>query len=302
MPNRSAAPSSTIELVRGLQPTMPTAQQAVAGLVLEDAAAVASMTILELAERCGVSTGTITRFCRALGLNGYAPLRIALAADSGRATPGTWAANIGTDVAEGDDLRQVADVISGNIAHVVTEALANLALADVERAAALLTEAFRVVVYGVAGSGAAASEFQQRLYRIDVPAWSHSDAHVALTGAALMGPGDVVVAVSHSGRTREVCDVVSEAKSQRATAIAITNDLESPLARRADLVLATGVRQVGFRTETILARHAQLAVLDLLYIAVAQRTLIRAKKALAVTGQAVRSHKVDPPGEQQGTR
>jgi DNA-binding MurR/RpiR family transcriptional regulator len=293
--SRPAPPSGIIEHIRSLQPTMPGAQQSVAELVLGNAASVASMTILELAERCAVSTGTVTRFCRAVGLNGYAPLRIALASDSGRAAQSTLAANIGADVAESDDLRQVASVISANIAHVVTEAIANLDLAEVERAAALLTQAGRVVVYGVGGSGATASEFQQRLYRIGVSAWTHGDAHVALTGAALMEPGDVIVAISHSGQTREVCDLVSEANSHRATAIAITNDLESTVARRAELVLATGVRQVGFRTETILARHAQLAVLDLLYVAVAQRTLAQTKKAMAVTAHAVQAYKVTPP-------
>lgn len=295
MPSRPASPNGIIDLIRSLRPTMPEAQQSVAELVIGDAASAASMTILELADQCNVSTGTVTRFCRAVGLNGYAPLRIALASDSGRAAQSTLAANIGADVAESDDLRQVASVISANIAHVVTEAITNLDLANVERAATLLTQARRVVVYGVGGSGATASEFQQRLYRIGVSAWSHSDAHVALTGAALLEPGDVIVAISHSGQTREVCDLVSEARSHGATPIAITNHLESTLARRAELVLATGVRQVGFRTETILARHAQLAVLDLLYVAVAQRTLVPTKKAMAVTAHAVQAYKVEPP-------
>lgn len=292
MSNRAAPPSGIIELIRSLQDAMPEAQQSVAELVLRDAAAVASMTILELAEQCGVSTGTVTRFCRTVGFAGYAPLRIALASDSGRAAQSTLAANIGADVAESDSLVQVASVISANIAHVVTEAIANLDLADVDHAAALLTTARRVVIYGVGGSGATASEFQQRLHRIGVSAWAHNDAHVALTSAALMEPGDVIVAISHSGQTREVCDVITEATSHRATAIAITSDLGSTVARRAELVLATGVNQVGFRTESILARHAQLAVLDLLYVAVLQRTLIQTKKAMAVTAQAVQPYKL----------
>jgi DNA-binding MurR/RpiR family transcriptional regulator len=282
--------SGIIERIRVLLPAMPEAQRSLAELVLGDPAGVARMTILELAEQCGVSTGTITRFCRALGMNGYAPLRIALASDSGR---GTWTANVGTDVTEDDDIRQVADVITANIGRVVAEAITNLDLADVERAAALLAAARRVEVYGVGGSAATASEFQQRLYRIGVPAWTHTDIHVALTGTALMGPGDVVVAISHGGRTREVCDLVAEAGSHGATTIAITNDRESTVARRATLVLATAVREVGFRTETILGRHAQLAVLDLLYIAITQRTFEQSKEAMVVTEQAVRPYKTN---------
>jgi DNA-binding MurR/RpiR family transcriptional regulator len=291
--NPAEPPSGVIERIRGLLPAMPDAQRSLAELVLGDPAAVARMTILELADRCGVSTGTITRFCRALGMTGYASLRIALASDSGRTARGTWAENIGADVAEGDDIRQVANVIAANVGHVVTQAITNLDLAEVDRTAAVLAAARRVEVYGVGGSAATASEFQQRLFRIGVPAWTHTDAHQALTGVALMGRGDVVVAISHSGRTREVCDLVDEAAARGAATVAITNDVGSALARRAEVVLATSVREVGFTTETIMGRHAQLAVLDLLYVAIAQRTFDQSREAMAATAQAVLSYKAD---------
>jgi DNA-binding MurR/RpiR family transcriptional regulator len=283
-----------IERIRGLLPTMPDAQRSLAELVLGDPAAVARMTIVELAERCGVSTGTVTRFCRAMGTNGYAALRIALASDSGRIEGGTWAAHIGTDVTEGDDIRRVANVISANIGHVVAEAIANLDLAAVERAASLLAAARRVVVYGVGGSATTALGFQQRLYQIGVPAWVYTDVHSALTGAALMTRGDVVVAVSHSGRTREVFDLTAEARSRGARTVAVTNDPASPLARRAELALATGMPEMGgSSTENVLGRHAQLAVLDVLYIAIAQRTFEQTGEAIAVATEAVRPYKLD---------
>ncbi|WP_431931212.1 MurR/RpiR family transcriptional regulator [Nonomuraea jabiensis] len=286
-------PGDVIQRMRELLPTMPEAQRSLAELVLDDPAAAARMTIVELAEQCGVSTGTITRLCRALGMDGYSALRIALASDSGRAdVRGTWAAHIGTDLTKGDDIRHVANVISANIGHVVAEALAHLDLDLVERAAGVLAATRRAVIYGIGGSGATAMEFQQRLYQIRVPAWTHTDVHVALTGAALMGRGDSVVAISHTGRTQEVCDLVTEARARGATTIAVTNDLASPLAGRAELVLATGVRELGFSTETILARHAQLAVLDVLYIAIAQRTYEQTREAIAVTTKAVSSHQL----------
>lgn len=292
----SVEPSGIIERVRELLPALPDAQRALAELVLADPAAVARMTILELAERCAVSTGTITRFCRALGMNGYAPLRIALASDSGRTGHGTWAAHIGSDVTEADDIRRVADVIAANVGHVVTQAIGNVDLAAMDRAAGLVAAARRAEVYGVGGSGATASEFQQRLYRIGVSAWTHTDTHQALTGAALMTRGDVLVALSHSGRTREVLDLVAEASARGATVVAITNDSGSPVARAADLVLATGVHEIGRRTETIMGRHAQLAVLDVLYIAIAQRTFEQTRKAMAITADAVRPYKPDDTG------
>jgi DNA-binding MurR/RpiR family transcriptional regulator len=295
--NPSSDPSSgIIETIRAVLPTLPGGQRSLAEVVLADPATSARLTIVELADRCQVSTGTITRFCRALSLDGYAQLRISLAADSGRTGRGTWSAIVGADVSEDDEIGTVANLVCANVVHVVTEAIANLDLAVLERAATALATANRVQVFGVGGSGATASEFQQRLYRIGTSVWAHSDLHIALTGAALMGPGDVVVAISHSGQAHEVCDLLAEAGSHSAHTIAVTNDPDSAVARRADLVLATEVHQVGLRNETILARHAQLAVLDLLYVAIAQRTFDRTREAMAVTAKAVQSCRPEASG------
>jgi len=285
-----ATDDGVVDRIRELLPGLPEAQRATAVLILDDPAAVARMTILDLADACKVSTGSITRFCRSLGLPGYAALRIALASDSGRSGRETWQANIG-QISEHDELGQVAEAISAAVRHSVGETLSRLDLSAVERAASVIAGARRVEICGVGGSAGMGTEFQHRIFRIGVPAWSWSDTQVALTGAALLGPQDVMVAISHSGRTREVTDLAAEAAAQGATTVAITNDLGSPLARRVDLVLATAVRTDAPGHATILSRHAQMAVLDLLYIAVAQRTYDQSTEAMAATSEAVRPYK-----------
>lgn len=280
-----------VERIRELRPRLPEAQRAIAELVLDDPARVSAMTILDLADTCQVSTGSITRFCRTLDLAGYAALRLALAADGSRSRHETWHANIGMDVTESDDIGTVAGAVSSAIRHTVAETMQRLDLAAVTAAAERLATARRVELSGVGGSSVIAWEFQKRLYRIGVPAWASFDAHGALTGAALLGPDDVVVAISHSGRTKEANDLVAEAVSRGALIVAITNDPRSALARGAELALITSVRAEGLRTETVLARHAQLAVVDVLYIAVAQHAFDQTTHAMAATTEAVRPYK-----------
>jgi DNA-binding MurR/RpiR family transcriptional regulator len=294
---RSAAELSddrVVERIRALMPGLPEAQRATAALILDDPAAVARMTILDLADACRVSTGSITRFCRALGLPGYSALRIALAADTGRSERETWQANMGRQISENDELGQVAEAISAAVSHAVGETLSRLDLAAVEEAASAIARARRVEVCGMGGSAGMGTEFQHRIFRIGVPAWCWSDTQVALTGAALLGPHDVMLAISHSGRTREVIDLAAEAASRGATTVALTNDPESPLARRVDLVLASSVRTDAPGHNSVLSRHAQMAVLDLLYIAVAQRTYDQSTEAMAATTEAVSPYKQPP--------
>lgn len=280
-----------VDRLAALAPSMPEAQRTIAELVLTDPGAVARLTILDLADRCGVSTGSITRLCRALGLNGYAELRLALASDSGRTRAEPWSVSIGADVAETDDIHRIAEVVSAAISQGAVETVAGLDLEAADQAAGMLATARRVWVFGAGGSSTIASELQQRLYHIGVPVWTSTDTHVALSGAALLGPKDVVVGISHSGRTKEVVDLVTEAVSHGAATIAICNDATSPLAARADLLLLTSVRQTGFRTESLASRHGQLAVVDVLFIAVAQRTFEQAGETMAAAHQAVQPYK-----------
>lgn len=283
MPQRGG---STVEQIRAMLPGMPAAQRALAELILADPAGAARTTILDLSERCGVSTGSITRLCRALGLSGYAALRIALASDSPTPRRGTWDGEVGIDA--DDDIDHVAEVVSHSVGRIVAEAVAHLDLADVERAAKLTGAAGRVIISGVGGSFTVASELQQRLYRIGVPSWAWSDPHVALTGIALTSPGDVLILFSHSGRTEETVAMASEARDRAVTTVAVTNDPSSPLAELADIALVTGVSQLGFQHEAPLARYAQLAVVDLIYITVARTALDRTTRAMEVTADAVR--------------
>lgn len=280
-----------VERIRELESELPEAQRTLAALILQDPAAVAARTILELAETAGVSTGSITRLCRTLGLPGYSRLRLALAASQGgRSGQGSWQGGIGTEISEHDNLPTVAQAVVGAIAGVVAEALEGLDLDAVERAAVQIAEARRVELFGVSGSGTTAAGFQQQLYGIGIPAWFWSDAHMALTGAAMLAPGDVMVAVSHSGTTRETRDVLAEAASRGATTIALTNEPDSTLARHAELALLTRVRATGVSSGA-LARHAQMAVFDVLHIAVAQRTYARTTEAMTAAVEAVRPYR-----------
>ena len=58
-----------------------------------------------------------------------------------------------------------------------------------------------------------------------------------------------------------------------------------------DSVLLTATQATTFRPDSLSARHPQLVVLDLLYIAVAQRTHERAHASFQVTARAVAGHR-----------
>src|SRR5215207_1286478 len=85
--------------VRTLLPEFTGALQRVAEQVLADPAAASRATIVELAERSGTSPATVTRFCRALGFDGYADLRLGIASETGRGSRSAgWTVDIGREI------------------------------------------------------------------------------------------------------------------------------------------------------------------------------------------------------------
>lgn len=257
-----------LERVRSRLPELTGALRRVADAVLDDPAAVARSTIVQLAERSGTSPATVTRFCRALDFDGYAELRIGIASESGGDVLGGWTVDIGRQIQPTDPLDRVLSQIMAADALAMRDTALLLDLAAVKRAAAAIAGASRVTVFGASGSALVGEDVQLSLHRIGVPAWAWTDAHGGLAGAALSRPGDVALGVSHTGRTGETIELLAEAGSHGATTVALTSFPRSPLAELADIVLLTAAQETDFRPDALSARHRQLVVLDLLYVAV----------------------------------
>lgn len=277
--------------IRGLMPELSGASRRIGQAVLDDPAGLSTSSIGEVAARAGTSPASVTRFCRALGFSGYAEFRVGLAADLAHHAGAGWEVDVGTSIAPDDPISRVVTVIRALGAATINDTVAQLDLAVVETVAAAIADAGRVDLFGTGGSGTLAVELQGRLHRIGRPSWCSLDPHAALTSAALLGPGDVLVGFSHSGRTTETVGVVCEAARRGATTIAVTNFPRSPVGEAADHVLTTAVRDTTFGPETIAARHAALIVIDCIYIAVAQRTYPRTTEAFRLTTEAVSGHR-----------
>ena len=290
----AATPPPSLEArINGLLPALSPAQARIATEVLRDPPAVASSTIGQLAARCGTSLPSVTRFCIALGLSGYAELRLALAAESGRSSL-SWERGTGAEVGPDDSLDDVLRTLLRADTRALEDTVASLDIDALVRAVSAISDARRIDMYAVSGSASVAEDLRLRLHRIGRGANTWSDVHNALTSAALLGVGDVAVGISHSGETIEVLEPLERAGRQGATTVAITNYPRSPLARIADIVLVTSARDVTFRTGGLSGRHAQMIVRDALYLGVAQRDYPLAEQAFDATTEAVSTHRRRP--------
>ena len=285
----SIAPAPLLVRLRGLRPSLSPAEDRVAEQVLADARAAAALTISELAVAANTSETTVLRFCKRLGLPGYPQLRLALAEES--AQPRVSAAKT-SDISSKDSIDDIIAKVSFADASAVEETAQQLDREALTQAAAAIAGAKRVDIYGIGASAIVGIDLQQKLHRIGAMAFAWNDPHIALTSATLLARKDVAIGISHSGTTKETIEALEAARNRGATTIAITNFPLSRLASIADLVLTTAARETSLRSGATASRIAALTVVDCLYIAVAQRHLKRARKAVAETRDAVSGHRL----------
>lgn len=278
---------TTTVRIRSLVPTLAPAERRVALRVCDDPGAVAASTISDLAVACETSVTTVTRFSRAVGFTGYPALRLALATELGRAEGGRGARTVGSDIGPGDLLEEVVEKVAFADARAVEETAEQLDVTELRRVVEAIAGAQRIDIYGVGASAFVALDLQQKLHRIGRVAFAWADPHVAMTSAALLGPGDVAIGLSHSGITQDTVDALERARANGVTTVAITNFPRSSIAAGADHVLTTAARETTFRSGATASRLAQLTVVDCVFVGVAQQTFESSQRALEATHEAV---------------
>ena len=267
--------------VRGAVPSLRPAERRVAEAVLADPAGVSESSITTVARLCKTSETTVLRFCRAIGLAGYPELRIALArAAQFEETDQDKGAPLTDDIAANDPLSDVVAKIIHADVRAITDTAAALDLAMLQKAVDALVAAARIDIYGVGASGLVGTDLHHKLHRIGLVSFIATDIRSALTSAALLGPGDVALGISHTGTTADVVDALREARRQGATTIGVTNYARSPITAEADLILITAARETTFRSGAMASRSAALAVIDCLFAGVAQHSYERSIESL----------------------
>lgn len=287
--------------MRANLPQMSAAMTKIAELILADPTLPLDLSITELAGRAGTSAATVTRFCRLVGYSGYVQLRVGLASELGTDDASeSWRTDIGRSY-DPDDAP--ADVLAKLLsAHArALEATAELVdIDEVTRIAKAIWECPHLDIYGIANSGTMAADLQGRLYRIGVNAHAWDEAHKGLASAAILTSDAIAIGISNSGRTKETLEMLELAKENGAFTVAITRDRASPLARIADTCIINATPHRVAQPDDPSARYAQILVLDLLYLLVAQQDFTTAADRLAASRLAVSSHR-RPPTRGRGT-
>ncbi len=276
------APLPALEKLRALRPGLTPAAARIADVILAQPGEVVHLSVTDVAERAGASEGSVIALCRQLGARGFQHLKIELARELTRPVQA-----IQEDLEFGDDAATVLRKVFEGGRQALSDTLAVLDPAALERASALLAAARRVEVYGIGSAAPVAEDAHVRLLRIGLDCRLAVDSHLQAVSAALAGPEVAVLTISHSGSTIETVTATRLARERGARTVVVTNLGRSPIAAHAEVLLHTAARETRFRTEAMTSRIAQLAVVDALVSHVALTLGGHAVEALRRSAEAL---------------
>lgn len=246
-------------------PALSKAERRVAETVLANPQTVISGGIAELSSRARVSEPTVVRFCRSVGCEGFGEFKVQLA-QSLVADVSYLDMNIKPD----DNAEAYTQKVFDSTINTLLDVRNALDGTVIDRAVEALSQARKIEFYGFVASGAVAIDAQHKFFHFAVPCVAYTDLHMQLMSAAALGPEDVVVAISHTGRTKELLESVRLARHSGATVIGVTAP-ESPLAELCSIVIGVEVPENTDVYMPTMSRIAHLLVIDTLAVGVALR-------------------------------
>ncbi|OGR05624.1 MAG: hypothetical protein A3K23_01045 [Desulfobacca sp. RBG_16_58_9] len=262
--------------LRGLYPSLKTALQKVADMILRQPEMAIYASVNEVAAASGVSEATVMRLCRILGFRGFQDFKIALAREL--VSP---LERLHEEVAEGDEPAVgVRKVFQANIA-ALQDTLEVLDMKAMEQAAQLLLHARQILIIAVGTSGPLVLDAGNKFMRLGLNVHCSVDAHLQMMAAALLSPEDVVLAISHSGSTRDPVETARVAQGAGAKVICITNNSLAPLTRISDLVLVTASRETNLLAAANASLLCQIAIIDALFSLMFQARAEKSRETLA---------------------
>jgi RpiR family carbohydrate utilization transcriptional regulator len=258
-----------LDRIKASLPSLAPAEQRVGKLVLDDPRAFANLPVSELADRAHVSKPTVIRFCRSMGYDGLSDFKLKLAGSVSEGVPFIHR-SVDADDKTGDVLVKVIDNAVAAFLKYRNDASTFAIEKAAEALAASCRAGRRIEFYGVGNSGFVALDAQHKFFRLGVHTIAHSDGHLQVMSATLLGPGDCVVVISNSGRTRDLMDACDIARKNGATTIVITAT-GSPLAAAGQIHLAADHPEGYDRYSPMVSRLLHLVIIDVLATTVALR-------------------------------
>ena len=245
-------------------------EKKVASYIMQHHKDVIDMTIGELAKESGASVATISRFCRKCDTDGFHHLKISLAKEIVESEEGVSVSN---DISR-DDIAQSLQNILANKVEELKQTVSMIQVKELDQILEHISNANLVQLVAVGNTIPVAIDGAFRFSEIGIKAVSGTIWETQLAFATSLRKGDVMIAISNSGESKQVYKMVREAKENGVTTLGITNNPKSSIGNIVDYHIQTATREKLFLNEFCFSRVSAMTVIEILslFLTVGQKS------------------------------
>lgn len=259
-----------LEVIRENHEKFFSAEKKVADFVLQNPQKAVDSNVSQLAKHSGVSDATVVRMCHHIGYKGYYQFRITLARDLGKIQYGSVSAVKSKDSVE-KVFQEYAEAMLDIGRTIDSEVMWNCVN--------LLKTCKQAHIMAVGNTSPLAQYMGFRLGRLGVRCTYNIAPEYFLNHVNLAEEGDILIAISQSGNSKQVVQGLELGKEKGLKSIAITAFAQSPVSDLADYVLLSSGKEETFGYYKGYAHLNETAVIDALLNFVTNEELIKTKHA-----------------------
>ncbi|PSJ37476.1 MurR/RpiR family transcriptional regulator [Zobellella taiwanensis] len=280
---------NTLEKITKNIESFSKSERKVAEVILASPQTAIHSSIAALAKLADVSEPTVNRFCRRLDTKGFPDFKLHLAQSLANGTP-----YVNRHVEEDDGPESYTAKIFESSMACLDSARHSLDPQAVNRCVDILTQAKKLSFFGLGASSAVAHDAMNKFFRFNVPVLCFDDVVMMRMSCIASSEGDVVVLISHTGRTKALVEIAQLARQNDAIVIGLTAK-DSPLARECTMVLSMDVPEDTDVYLPMASRLAQMVLIDVLATGFILRRGSKFRENLKKVKEGIKNSRFDSP-------
>lgn len=260
--NQMNQSQSVLDCITVLYDQLFDAEKKIAKFILNNPKKIVDMTVSELAEISDVSIASVSRFCRKVGLKGFAQLKISLAQEL---VDTHKSGEISNDIS----VDNIPQSLQNILANKITELKQTVNLINTDEFREILEgirDASRVQVIAVGNTIPVAIDAAFKFNELGIPTTAGTIWETQLSYSFTLGKGDVLIAISNSGESDKVLEAVKIANNNKAMTIGITNSPHSAIGEEVQYHITTATREKLFLDEFCFSRVSASTVIEIIFL------------------------------------
>jgi RpiR family carbohydrate utilization transcriptional regulator len=250
-------------------------EKKIADYILLSPESVVNKTIDQIAEDLNVAISTVFRFSKRIGFKGFQAMKIALASEISE----PFKEMVQERINENDNEQAITEKIFNNNIRMFKETIQVMDFTALKKAINVITSGNLIQFFGTGTSNMVALDAHHKFIGSGISTIAYGDSHLQLRSASQLTEKDVAVLISHSGTDHEILELLEIAKDKGAATLGITKFSNSPLSKKADVVLYTVSNETENSGDSY-SRILQLSLIDSLYVNVMSAKKGAAKNSL----------------------